>query len=130
VLLSSHLMPEVEQLCNRVAIIQRGTIRYEGDLAALLARARRRYHLESTNPGRTLDIARAFTGIADVMSEDGAVSFAAEPEAIAALTVELGRAGIGIYALLPQAESLEELFLDMTESRETRPHIASPEVAA
>jgi ABC-2 type transport system ATP-binding protein len=129
VLLSSHLMQEVEQLCNRVAIIQRGTIRYEGDLAALLARAHQRYRLEATNPARALDLARDFPGIADVAAEDGAVGFAADPAAAAALTVELGRAGIGIYALLPQAQSLEELFLDMTETPGARPRTAT-EVAA
>jgi ABC-2 type transport system ATP-binding protein len=122
-------MPEVEQLCNRVAIIQRGTIRYEGDLAALLARAHQRYRLEATNPTRALGLAREFPGIADVMAENGAVGFAAEPDAVAALSVELGRAGVGIYALLPQAQSLEELFLDMTEAAGVGPRTAT-EVAA
>src|SRR4029079_11771280 len=39
VLLSSHLMPEVEELCNRVAIIRRGRIAYEGSLEELRGRA-------------------------------------------------------------------------------------------
>src|SRR4029079_5762683 len=37
VLLSSHLLAEVEELCNRVAIIRKGRILYEGALAELLA---------------------------------------------------------------------------------------------
>ena len=37
VLLSSHLLAEVEELCNRVAIIRRGRIVYEGALDELLA---------------------------------------------------------------------------------------------
>jgi ABC-type multidrug transport system ATPase subunit len=122
-------MQEVEQLCNRVAIIQRGTIQYEGNLADLMARAQHRYRLESTNPTRAFDVAHGFPGVADVAAEDGAVGFAADPAAAAALTVELGRAGIGIYALLPQAQSLEELFLDMTEPAATIASDAITEVA-
>ena len=38
VLLSSHLLTEVEELCNRVAIIRRGRIVYEGALAELAHR--------------------------------------------------------------------------------------------
>ncbi|MEA2584317.1 MAG: type transport system ATP-binding protein [Thermomicrobiales bacterium] len=130
VLLSSHLMQEVEHLCNRVAIIQRGTIQYEGALDALMARAHQRYRLESTNPTRALGIAQAFPGIADVTTDNAAIGFAADAEAAAAFTVELGRAGIGIYALLPQAQSLEELFLDMTETTRTSPPVETREVAA
>ena len=38
VLLSSHLLGEVEELCNRVAIVRKGGVAYEGDLAELKAR--------------------------------------------------------------------------------------------
>src|SRR5947208_13096595 len=47
VLLSSHILAEVEELCNRVAIIRKGRIVYEGDLAALLATAASGYRLRS-----------------------------------------------------------------------------------
>ncbi len=35
VLLSSHLLAEVEELCNRVAIVRQGAIVYEGEIAQL-----------------------------------------------------------------------------------------------
>ena len=54
VLLSTHLMGEVEQLCNRLAIIQLGRIRYEGSLADLLARSDGRYRLDATDARRAL----------------------------------------------------------------------------
>ena len=52
ILLSTHLMSEVEQLCNRLAIIQLGRIRYEGALADLLARSDGRYRLDATDAPR------------------------------------------------------------------------------
>ena len=49
VLLSSHQMMEVEELCNRVAIIRSGRIAYEGSLAELRGRAGVSYRLRTTD---------------------------------------------------------------------------------
>src|SRR6185437_10568985 len=77
IVLSTHLMSEVEQLCNRLAIIQLGRIRYEGELADLVARSDGRYRLDATDPARAAEICRAIPGIRDVAAEDGSVWFAA-----------------------------------------------------
>jgi ABC-2 type transport system ATP-binding protein len=115
VLLSTHLMSEVEQLCNRVAIIQLGRIRYEGTLADLLARSGGRYRLDATDPTLAADVCRAIAGIHDVMSEGGSVWFAADPDAAASVSVRLAEAGIGVRALVPGGRGLEELFFEITE---------------
>src|SRR3954453_3784295 len=47
ILLSSHILAEVEDLCNRVAIIRKGRIVYEGELRDLLATASSGYRLRS-----------------------------------------------------------------------------------
>src|SRR5205823_10805579 len=52
VLLSSHLLSEVEELCNRVAIIRSGRIVYEGTLGDLLATATTEYRLRAVEPER------------------------------------------------------------------------------
>ncbi len=115
VLLSSHLMVEVEQLCNRLAIIQRGQIRYEGTLAELLARSHGAYRLETTDDARALTVCGATSGIRDVRIDSGGIRFAAEPPAAAALSGELARAGIGILALVPGRADLEELFFEIVD---------------
>src|SRR5437762_10510850 len=66
VLLSSHLMPEVEELCNRVAIIQSGAIIYEGAIADLKRTAGMTYKLHTTDDEQALAVCRAQPGIADV----------------------------------------------------------------
>ena len=116
VLLSSHLMAEVEELCDRVVILGRGRVRYEGSLEDLMTTTGGHYELRTTDDARAARIARAQPGIADV-SVAGArgLTFAAVEHAATALSIALGEAGVGIAALVPRTATLEELFLRMTE---------------
>jgi len=114
ILLSSHILAEVEELCNRVAIIRSGRIIYEGFLAELLRSAGGGYRLRATDNERAENVLRS-SGIVDVQRSDGELRFQAEPADVEAASVALGRAGVGISALVPHTATLEELFLDMTE---------------
>jgi ABC-2 type transport system ATP-binding protein len=115
ILLSSHLLQEVEELCNRVAIIRRGAVIYQGGLHDLLASAASGYRLRAVHPVQARAALLATPGVADVELRDGDLRFTADDPTVAALTVELGRAGIGFTALVPETASLEELFLGMTD---------------
>jgi len=114
ILLSSHILAEVEELCNRVAILRSGRIIYEGRLDELLRSAGVGYRLRVTDPerARTLLLAR---GVESVNLVDGELRFQADEAAVEAASVALGAAGIGIAALVPHTATLEELFLGMTE---------------
>ena len=114
VLLSSHLLGEVEELCNRVAIIRKGRIVYQGNLGDLLATASSGFRLRADGSRRARVVARAGRRGLDA-SDNGELHFPADEQAVAALTVALGQARIGVTALVPERASLEELFLDMTE---------------
>jgi ABC-2 type transport system ATP-binding protein len=118
VLLSSHLLGEVEELCNRVAIIRKGRIVYEGQLRDLLATAATVYRLRSPEPDRARALLLNQPGIREVVPVDGAVRFQADEDAVAALSIALGQARIGVTALVPETASLEELFLGMTEGEQ------------
>jgi ABC-2 type transport system ATP-binding protein len=124
ILLSSHLLAEVEELCNRVAIIRRGRIVYEGKLADLLRTSGGEYRLRASDleRARTLLLARGFEGVTSV---DGELRFQAEPAAVEAATVALGQAGIGISSLVPHTATLEELFFELVEDETPEPD--SPE---
>jgi len=114
ILLSSHLLYEVEELCNRVAIIRRGGIVYQGPLQELLATAATGYRLRALEPERARLALLAQPGITDVVLTDGDLRFSADEHAVAGLTVALGQARIAFTALVPETASLEELFLGLT----------------
>lgn len=118
VLLSSHLLAEVEELCNRVAIIRKGRIVYEGALNELLATAASGYSLRSPQLERARALLLNQSGIGEVTSVDGSLRFQADEDAVAALSIALGQARIAITALVPETASLEELFLGMTEGEQ------------
>jgi ABC-2 type transport system ATP-binding protein len=115
VLLSSHLMDEVEDLCDRVAIVSRGRVVYEGALDELIASTAGRYDLRTTDDEAAAVIAHHSFGIADVATTPRGLEFAGEERAVAALTLELAQAGIALLALVPRTATLEELFFRMTE---------------
>jgi ABC-2 type transport system ATP-binding protein len=115
VLLSSHLLTEVEELCNRVAIIRKGRILYEGALAELLATASEQYRLRALEPDRARLVCLSHPGVEDVQLDGDEIVFRANEEAVAALSIALGQARIGFTSLAPHSTSLEELFLGMTE---------------
>jgi ABC-2 type transport system ATP-binding protein len=114
ILLSSHILAEVEELCNRVAIIRSGRIIYEGLLEELLQSAAGGYRLKATDPERARAVLLA-RGVEGVNLVDGELRFQADEATVEAVTVSLGQAGIGISALVPLTATLEELFLGMTE---------------
>src|SRR6476659_1022229 len=62
VLLSSHQLTEVEEMCNRVAIIRSGQIVYEGVLAELKRTAGGGYRLRSTDAARAVQVCEAQGG--------------------------------------------------------------------
>jgi ABC-2 type transport system ATP-binding protein len=119
VLLSSHLMPEVEELCNRVAIVRSGAIVYEGAIADLKREAGATYSLRTTDDERALAVCQAQRGItAPSLADDGGVAFGADDEqAVAELSVALVEAGALIHSLVPRTATLEDLFFSLTEDR-------------
>jgi ABC-2 type transport system ATP-binding protein len=115
VLLSSHIMAEVEELCDRLAIVRSGRVIYEGRLDELLHSTGQRYRLRTTDDERALEVAIHQPGVGDVLRDGDWLSLAADEEAAAGLSVALVEAGLGIRALVPAAASLEELFFRLTE---------------
>ena len=118
VLLSSHLLAEVEELCNRVAIVRTGRIVYEGEIAQLKRSAGTTYRLRTTDDERALAICRAQEGLSAVRVERRQIAFTAEEEVAAALSEALVRNGALIIAMAPESVTLEDLFFSLTEGAE------------
>ena len=129
VVLSSHLLAEVEELCNRVAIVRSGRIVYEGLISELKRGAGAVYRLATTDDERAIAICRAQPGISEVRIEHGHICFTADEPAVAELSQALVEAGALIHALAPQTVTLEDLFFSLTEGTAVTPDGPLAEVA-
>lgn len=81
VLLSSHVMSEVEQVADRVALLRDGHLAVVDKVATLLARSRRRGSVRPTDPSDAATIGQAIAGVAGVSSVEVAgesVTFACQ----------------------------------------------------
>jgi ABC-2 type transport system ATP-binding protein len=120
VLLSSHLLTEVEELCNRVAIVRNGRVAYQGSLAELRRQAGSGYLLRTTDDERARKVAEAQAGIDDVHTAPRAgLTFNAEgEEAVSSLSLALAESGALMLELSPRHATLEDLFFRLTEGEE------------
>jgi ABC-2 type transport system ATP-binding protein len=125
VLLSSHLMNEVEELCNRVAIVRSGAIVYEGEIAELKRTAGGTYRLRTTDNDRALAICAGWRGLQDARRDGDAIRFSASEEVVADLSRALVEADALILALTPETATLEDLFFSLTEGPQAAPAPAS-----
>jgi ABC-2 type transport system ATP-binding protein len=115
VLLSSHQLPEVQELCDRVAIVDRGKVVYEGALADLRRQGGAGYRLRTTDDTLALPVVREQTGVTHATAGEHGLSFQADEHHVGALSLALGQAGVGILALTPELATLEDLFFRLTE---------------
>jgi ABC-2 type transport system ATP-binding protein len=118
ILLASHMLHEVEQVSDRVAIIRKGHLITEGNVDDLV---RRGGYIEVVLDDADLNMAiraiRAVPGVEQVSEEHGKLIVVA-PDNLGA-TINRALADIGLYAsaIAPKHSSLEDLFLEMTEEQ-------------
>ena len=110
VLLSSHILSEVEALCDRVTIIRAGRAAETGTLTELRHLTRTTIQAELNGPVNGL---ADLPGVHDVKLEDGRVSLAVDPEQINTVLRHL--TDVGVRSLVSQPPTLEELFLRLYE---------------
>ena len=120
VLLSSHQLPEVQEVCDRVAIIRAGRIVYEGPLAELRGSSDRGYRLHTDDDARALELARAHPGIHELRRATARSASRPSERDAGALSVALGQAGIAIFRLAPGARDARGPLLRTHRGRRRR----------
>ena len=108
VLLSSHILSEVEALCDRVSIIRAGRTVESGSLAQLRHLTRTSVTANLEHPPSAAELA-ALTGVHDVVLDGSRVTLSADTDHIGAVLSALG--AHGIQTLTSQPPTLEELFM-------------------
>jgi ABC-2 type transport system ATP-binding protein len=126
VLLSSHLLDEVEKTCDVAAIVDQGKVVAHGTIHELVNGGTRAIDVVCHNPVEAVVLLAAVPGVSRAAESDGAIRVTLSPEApvdreiVTALLRRLLDHGVDIERIAPAATSLEDRFLTMTTRLEDR----------
>ena len=112
VVLSSHLMGEVEQVCDRVGVIRDGVLVAEGTVEQLRGRATLRVRAQPL--GEAALLVAALPEVVEVATNGAVLELSADVAAAAAINRALVTAGIEVSEISEQRASLEDVFLELT----------------
>ncbi len=112
VVLSSHLMGEVEQVCDRVGVIRDGALVAEGTVEELRGRASLRVRAEPL--GEAARLVARLPDVAEVATNGALLEVSADVAAAAGINRALVTAGIEVSEITQQRASLEDVFLELT----------------
>lgn len=117
VLISSHLLGEMEQMVEQVGIIHHGRMLFEGPLHELQQHSRGDLSIRLLHPQKGLAILQA-NGISVRQKEDVLTLPPLRDEPLAGLVQALADGGAGVVELNRHTKSLEEIFLSLTDRKE------------
>ncbi len=115
VLLASHLLHEVEQVCDRVAILRRGKLLQTGTVSDIVGLGGL-LEIQVAEPERAAEIIRALPFVQSVSVQGERLSVAAPEERGADISRALGDANLYVTAMSVRHSSLEDVFLELTET--------------
>ncbi len=116
VLLSSHLLGEVEQICGRVGVISNGKLVRQSTVQELLGREGVLVRAQPIEQAQ--DVLTRMFGPDLLSRQDGAIHLDVKPEQSAEINRTLVSAGIGVSELRPFERSLEEVFFQLTGEKQ------------
>ncbi|MCA1983808.1 ABC transporter ATP-binding protein [Nocardioides sp. R-N-C8] len=116
VLLSSHNMDEVEEICDNVTIMDRGAVAFHGSIADLRAMAPDPGHLlDTTDNAKTLEIA-ARHQVKTEADESGALHVVGPHDAVSGFVADVVAAQVRLKQFTPTQTPLEALFFMLTNT--------------
>ena len=125
VILSSHLLNEVEQVCDSVGILSHGRLIAQGDVAELLQeRGKPQVRLRTTDDRKAFEILNALSWVESVNADDGYLVAGLSPDRSWEITAALSRNEVYVAEMTSAQISLEQYFLDVTDEAEARGEVA------
>jgi ABC-2 type transport system ATP-binding protein len=117
VILSTHILPEVQAVCDRVQIIHKGSLVLNDSIEGLSQRMRSSSLAVAFRHDPGVDALRSVAGIADVRADaDGRYLLFHEPDSDPTDTIvrRAVEANGGLFELMPHRASLEDIFVHLT----------------
>ena len=111
--LSSHLLPEVERLCNRIGIIHQGKLLYQGSVRDLVGRELQ-FRIKTDRPEEALRFLSSRPDLRACQNGDGCLSVRLSETDIAALNETLVLQGFRVFEISPYVPSLEDIYFRFT----------------
>lgn len=119
VMLSSHLLNEVEQVCDSVTILSKGKLIAQGSVEELIRSVgREQVRMKTTDNAKAQTILQALNWVEDVTADEDSLIVSAPLERTAELSAALGREEVYVVEVAPIETSLEEYFLQVTGEKE------------
>jgi ABC-2 type transport system ATP-binding protein len=118
ILVSSHLLAEVQAICNRVAILDGGVVKAEGEVSKLLAAQGTPLRIVEVGSSTPDLLKSAIQAMSDVKVEgaggEGRLRLRLEGIESAVLVRRLVEASVEVDAVIPDRRNLEDVFLEVT----------------
>jgi ABC-2 type transport system ATP-binding protein len=117
VVLSSHLLGEVEQICDRVGVIADGRLRVESSVADLRGHASLLVRAEPL--AAAIGVAERVVGADRMSIVDGSLRLSVRPDEAPELVRAMVRADVDVHEVHAQEQSLEDAFFALVNEKET-----------
>jgi ABC-2 type transport system ATP-binding protein len=115
VVLSSHQIVEVEEICHSFTVLREGRVVWDGAASELRAQApASAYRLTTSDDDLALTVAERHAGIGAVGSDSGGLELAVEEGALDRFVLALGSAGVAVRRLELLASPVEAMFFALT----------------
>lgn len=113
VFLSSHMLHEVEQVCNRVGIINRGKLVAEGAVGELLHREMSVVEFGVSDTAHAAELLSGVDSLKVLETSACCVSVNGSRDCVAEANRALVQSGIDVYSIVPKTMNLEDLFMKL-----------------
>ncbi|GEM47805.1 ABC transporter ATP-binding protein [Deinococcus cellulosilyticus] len=112
VMVSSHILSEVEQMATHVGIIHQGMMRYEGALKDLQNRSKPTLRIRVSDP--EVAFSKLQMSYPQAQLSEKTIELPADPEKAPGIIRELVQQNFDVYSITPHQATLEDLFMNIT----------------
>ena len=126
VFVSTHVLPDVQAICDRVIVLAEGRVRLTGSISELTKPPHPEHHLVGIGPLKKLAAKLSKCGLAarvEVLETESIISLTSpNPENISTVWAAADETGVSIRSLSPATRPLEEIFIETLRQSEQVPH--------